>query len=142
MTVKRPNGEVEVVEREGAFGNSAQFRKQATEATRLAGRGEILSFEVVANPAAKPIIRSEIERLRDQRRQIASDIQSAIEESDAAFERAHAREDVMAWEIKRQHDVKVEAVRGALQEFDAAHPDVVAAIRAEKQAAAERHMWD
>ena len=45
LTIKRPNGEVEKVQREGGM-TKVMFEK-IQEATRNAGRGEILSWELV-----------------------------------------------------------------------------------------------
>jgi hypothetical protein len=141
MEVRRPDGTIETVEREGSMGNSPIWRTKATEATRAAGRGDILSFEVIDNPATMRI-ESATERLRRERRELVSDIQAAIEDQADAFERAHAREDVLAWNIKASHEPKIEAARTALAAFDAEHPEIIAQIRAEKSESATRHMWD
>jgi uncharacterized small protein (DUF1192 family) len=45
LTIKRPNGEIEKVQREGGM-TKIMFEKMQ-EATRNAGRGEILSWEQV-----------------------------------------------------------------------------------------------
>jgi hypothetical protein len=129
ITVRRPGGEIETVMQEGKYFTQVVKRKM-TEATRAAGRGEILSFEEIAPEAT----------LEEQRRDLVASIRGLIDESDAAFERAHAREDVMAWEIKRRHDARVDEARRALTDFDAAHPEIIAAIRAEQQERTERFL--
>jgi hypothetical protein len=45
LTIKRPNGEIEKVQREGGM-TKVMFEKMQ-EATRNAGRGEVLSWELV-----------------------------------------------------------------------------------------------
>lgn len=83
---------------------------------------------------------AQIERLRTERRERVGDIQAAIEEQADAFEAAHTREDVLAWQIKARHEPAIAAARAALAAFDAAHPDIIAAIRAEQEERAERFL--
>lgn len=129
ITVRRPDGEIETVMQDGKFYTHATRRKMV-EATKAAGRGDILSFEeVVPEPT-----------LEQTRRNLVASIRGLIDESDAAFERAHEREDVMAWPSKIKADAKVEEARRALTDFDAAHPEIVAAIRGEQRERAERFL--
>lgn len=82
------------------------------------------------------------EALRRERERLVSDYRGATEDQADAYERAHAREDVLAWDVRRSWDGRIAEARAALAAFDAAHPEIVEEIRAEKQAAAERHRWD
>jgi hypothetical protein len=136
ITVRRPNGDIEVVMQRGKYYSATEQRK-AIEATRAAGRGEILSFEVVE--ADEPVA-TEQERLRRERRDLAATVRGAVEDSDAAFEDAHAREDVRAWDIKRRYDGIVKAARAALEDFDDRHPEIIEAIRAEQRERTERFL--
>ena len=45
LTIKRTNGKIEKVQREGGITNTMFTKMQ--EATKKAGRGELLSFEVI-----------------------------------------------------------------------------------------------
>lgn len=97
---------------------------------------EALSAAIAAAERDDPA--TQARALRDERRNLVGDVLAAIEGQSDAFERAHAREDVRAWDIKLSHEPKIEAAQAALAAFDAAHPEIVAAIRAEKAEAAER----
>lgn len=83
---------------------------------------------------------AQIERLRNERRQLVGDVQSAIEEQSDAYETAHARQDVLAEQIKAQHEPAITAARAAVQAFDASHPEIIAAIRVEQQERTERFL--
>jgi hypothetical protein len=138
ITVRRPNGEVEVIMQRGKY-YSADAQRKVIEATRAAGRGEVLDFEVVE---AEVPAETDTERLRRQRRDLVATVRGMIDESDAVFEAAHAREDARAWTIKAEADRKVDAAWQALAVFDAEHPEILRELQAETQANAERHMWD
>lgn len=56
MTIRRPNGDVEKVERHGEI--AIPLRYKMVEATKAAGKGDILSFDTVSRiPRALPSLR-------------------------------------------------------------------------------------
>lgn len=84
-------------------------------------------------------------QLRSDRRVRKSLVQSlngAYADRDAEYERLYAREDERAYAVKYAPNVSIEAARQALAAFDAAHPEVLAAIEADRKETVERHMWD
>ena len=78
----------------------------------------------------------------EQRRLLAARPGGLQDERLAAYERGHASDGSAAHAAAGRWDAEIEAARQALAEFDAAHPEVLAAIRAEKSEIAARHAWD
>jgi hypothetical protein len=85
-----------------------------------------------ASPKARLVAR------REERRLLVCEYQGFEEAADAAFERGHESDGSAAWTAKRAYDGRIEAARVKLAEFDAAHPEVLEAIRAEKDEAHQR----
>lgn len=87
-------------------------------------------------------------RLDVQRERLVDAIANARERAERTFERMHAAEDALAWHRKEQLEAEAETARAALRAFDAAHPEVIAAIEAERAAEQARReaspnwMWD
>lgn len=77
--------------------------------------------------------------LREQRRQLATEISIVLDRQQARRERAFNRD---MGRIPQYDTPEYQAAVKALADFDAAHPEIKAAIEAEKQAGIERHMWD
>lgn len=106
-----------------------------------ADEAEILLAAIAAGEQSdRETPEAQIERLRTERRQLVGDVQAAIEEQSDAYESAHARQDVMAEQIKARHEPAIAAARAAVRAFDAAHPEITAAIRAEQQERTERSL--
>lgn len=106
-----------------------------------ADEAQILLAAIAAGERAdRETPEAQIERLRTERRQLVGDVQSAIEEQADAYEAAHAREDVLAERIQASHEPAIATARAAVQAFDAEHPEIVAAIRAEQQERTERFL--
>lgn len=76
-----------------------------------------------------------------QRDGLIAAYQGLCDEQADQFERAHARQDATAWQIKERYEARIESAAKAVRDFDAAHPNVVAAIKAERAADVERALW-
>lgn len=77
-------------------------------------------------------------RLTAERDDLALTYRCLIEEQADAFERAHAAEDMTAWDIKVGYEPQIAAAHAAVRAFDAANPEFMAHRRAERDAAAKR----
>lgn len=83
-----------------------------------------------------------------QRSRLINALEDAVERSERTFARMHASEDALAWSAKVANDQVVDTARAALRAFDAEHPEVLAAIKAERAAEVARRqaspnwMWD
>ena len=73
--------------------------------------------------------------LPSQREAHVAKLESALSESDFESTKAWEREDTNGAFAR---DARVEVARKALDDFDAAHPEIIASIRAEKAAAVAR----
>lgn len=100
-------------------------------ATAEAGRQAIYEAERAAF-AASPA--GQRQALRDQRSALAATLNAAAAETDATFARMHDAQDAGAWAVKVENERHVTAAREALAAFDAQHPEVLTAIRAERSA--------
>jgi hypothetical protein len=79
------------------------------------------------------------QRLRNRREQLALAVLGAEDEAAAAFNRAWDRGDEGgAFRSRSEWEKTASERREALSAFDAEHPEVIATIRAEKDAAARR----
>lgn len=118
LTIRRPNGQVETVVADNLqFALSDAALEQARQATRDAGKGEILSAKVVRVDAPMT--------LRDQRDALVDAYTAQVETL-----KASEHQDVTAG-IGRDHSdikAKVTAAKQALTDFDAANPELVAEI--------------
>jgi len=79
ITIRRPNGDIEVVAKAATFGPAIQAKM--IEATRAAGRGEILSFELIVTDEDRAIAAAEDAKI---------DRQLAVEADYRARERRYA----------------------------------------------------
>mgnify|MGYP001584777001 CR=1 FL=1 len=79
--------------------------------------------------------------LREDRRSLVASIRFAMDDEDAFAEESSSRS---ATDLDEQARIAamIEAAQAALVAFDAAHPEVREAIRAERTESAERHIWD
>lgn len=83
-----------------------------------------------------------------ERQDLAREIRHLLEEGDYRAERYHATGagDGHEHAIRAEYERRAEAARARLAEFDAAHPEIIAALRAEHEAAAAesaaRNMWN
>lgn len=77
--------------------------------------------------------------LRERRQGLTDAIRGALDDARAARGRAFARD---LGGIPGYETPAVIAARTALAEFDAAHPEIVAARKAEAEAAADRNRWN
>jgi hypothetical protein len=82
------------------------------------------------------------EGLRDARRALTDRIRYASAEASDTRTRNFHRFDTGAGMGRNEYDAKAEAARAELAAFDAAHPEIKAAIEAEKAEAAERNFWN
>lgn len=73
-----------------------------------------------------------LQRLRAERHGLVAAVSALVEEKAYQFDRAYSREDVNAWSIKASFVPRIAAAEQAVKDFDAAHPEVLAAIRAER----------
>lgn len=86
--------------------------------------------------------------LRAERRALVIEIVSLLDEGEARAEKYHATGAGDGYEhtIRADYEKKAQSVRQMLAAFDAEHPEIIAAIRAEQEAErrerVERHMWD
>lgn len=80
-------------------------------------------------------------QLREERERLTQQVRSLLDEQQ------YQRERWFESETKRgpmpEYDiVEVRAAQQAVRDFDAAHPEVIAEIKAQQKADTERHMWD
>ena len=93
-----------------------------------------------ADAAAKETPEGKERRLRRQRESLVTDYQGLMDEADAAFERGMESDGSSAWRAKMAFSGRITDAQIALEKFDAAHPEVLAAIETEKAAAAARFL--
>lgn len=74
-------------------------------------------------------------------RALVATIAGLYDDQSAAYERAHARQDPRAMAIRARYDAPIAEAEAALASFDAAHPEIIAAIKAERAEATERNKW-
>lgn len=72
--------------------------------------------------------------LVQRRAELAAAVRAACDGEDGRFDAAHAGQDESAWTGKRGGEAAIDAARQALAAFDAEHPQIVAAIRAARDA--------
>ena len=79
------------------------------------------------------------ERLREERLRLREEIKYILDATEEARERAFNRD---IGGIPSYDSPEYQAARAALATFDAAHPEFIALLAAEKEAEIQRHMWD
>ncbi len=100
----------------------------------IVGQGwEAAVTEIAATPAEVA------RRLGDKRENLVARIQGELDETAAARERAFTRD---IGQIPDYDRPKYRVAVAALAAFDAAHPEIVAAIKREHDESVARHMWD
>lgn len=131
ITIRRPNGETEIVFRASEFYTTAR-QQLMRDATRKAGRGEIVSFETIS-PARS---------LESQRRDLVAAVQGWADEVQYTGAVAADSDGASAipWQRRDGAIDRLQQAERELAAFDTAHPEIVAAIRAERQAATERFL--
>jgi len=85
-------------------------------------------------------IRAQPLPLDAQRAKLVNEIGSLRDEQTATFERLHAREDARAWSAKNSYEPKIAAAAEALAAFDAEHPEIIAAIREQREIERQRNL--
>ena len=78
--------------------------------------------------------------LRKERRDLQDEIAGMWDAWEAAREKAFAQDTGAGWDKVREYEAKAEAAKAVLAAFDAAHPDIIAEITKEKDAATERFL--
>lgn len=114
----------------------------------LAGKVALTAADVEAyNAAAGATIAARPKSLAEQRAAFVSEIRSLRDEQQRTFDRMHAQEDARDWMTHSQYETQIAAAVAARDAFDAAHPEIIAEIKAkraaETAAAVERaNRWD
>lgn len=112
------------------------------EAEQIAAALQQMRQEWEKTPEAQPVLeRERLDSLRRERRDLVTAHQGLIEEQAHQFRRAHDRQDARAHAIKEQFEAQIAAAEQAVRDFDAAHPEVLAAIQAENAESVERNRW-
>lgn len=106
------------------------FAEAATIEAGLRAVREAAGAAFAATPAG------ELAALRARRADLVEHIQATMEHAEAEFGRLDAAQDARAWPQRRAIEADAEALRAELAAFDAAHPEVWAALQAERQAEA------
>lgn len=105
----------------------------------LAAEADVILAEIERRVAAHAASEDgQRNSLRSEREALAAEVAGALDDQADAYERAHDREDARAEIVRREHQPAVDAARAALAAFDAEHPEVAAAIRAERMDRADR----
>lgn len=89
-----------------------------------------------------PTPQNENDDLRTQREFLALSLGAALSESSRLAASAFDDDGPSGWARVRTADTHTALARAALLDFDTAHPEIVAAIRAEKAASLKSHEWD
>ncbi len=77
--------------------------------------------------------------LREERRRLVADIRAILHGTEVARERAFSED---LGRIPDYDSPEYRLAEARLAEFDAAHPEVLAAIKAEREAERKAHEWD
>jgi len=126
VTIKRPNGNIEVVykaENVRCIGTIEQVQEQVIKAAKEAGKGDIQSFEIVDEEV--PMSLNEI---RDS---IRSDLIVNLDSQDCAIERDFNND--IGFHGLAKLDDAIKELRLELAKFDAAHPEILAEIKKKKK---------
>lgn len=79
--------------------------------------------------------------LREQRGALVNELRGLQDNQDADYERGHESDGSAAHAAARKWDAKIEAARQAVADFDAAHPEVMEEVAAEKAERVQRNRW-
>lgn len=100
---------------------------------------ELAALQAVIDATIAPV--AAISNLRNERRDLIAQHAGLCDEQTYQFERAHALQDANAWHIKASYDTQIATAEQSIVDFDAAHPEVLAAIEAERAESVERNRW-
>lgn len=75
------------------------------------------------------------------RESLVATYQGLCDAQDAAYQRAHDREDARAMAIRESYEDRIEAARQAIVAYDAAHPEETAARQRAAAESLERNRW-
>lgn len=75
------------------------------------------------------------------RADLIAEYNALVEAQEAAYTRAHDRQDARAMAIREHYDAKIAAAEQAICDYDAAHPEETAARKAECAASLESSRW-
>lgn len=147
VTVERPDGSIEQVEKHyldegyGMFRNAAEgrgdWRQRITEATAKAGKGNIVSFELVLLDQ-EPV---KYATPREERAALVANINALLAVQEDA-RNAWFDSEAPVGGLPGYDTPEYQQANAALEAFDAAHPEVVEQLKAEKAEMVKRHMWD
>ena len=84
--------------------------------------------------------KAKAEKLRQQRNDLACGVAGAVDDLGAHRERCFQQD--TGFHGMAPFEAKIAGAEKALAEFDAAHPEVIAAIKAEQADATARNMWN
>lgn len=132
ITVRRPNGTVETVRHPTLLSMSPNMWTRMVKDTYAAGRGTCLSYDNKVDEEQVPMT------LREQREAAAAALATALDRYQDAMDQA-IRTSIGNTGPASQ---AIEAAERDIAEFDAAHPEIIAEIKAERAARAANHMWD
>lgn len=82
----------------------------------------------------------QVERLRKERRDLQDEIGGWWDAMSEAREKAFGSDTGAGWDKAKKYEAKAEAAKIRLAAFDTAHPEIIAAITAEKDAATARFL--
>lgn len=100
----------------------------------------ILAEIALATSKARTTPEGQLRTLRQERAALVATYHGLQDDARAAFDRGMESDGSAAWTAKQRFDTRINAAWAAIQSFDAAHPEVMDAINAEKQAAMERFL--
>ena len=120
------DGAVAYIPTKPAIGLTADEAAVITERWAVRRAAERAAFD--ASPAGA------LAALRRERERLADVVADKIEQMDTTFERMHGEEDALAWHVKSLSETDIDTARAAVRAFDAEHPEVLAAIKAERDA--------
>lgn len=120
-------------------GIPGKLPKRVGDFTHIVGKVAITTAEYDLIIAA---LRAPKTDLRSQRASLLATYQGLIEDAEAAFNHLHAQENTdAAYRAKADAEPKIAAALQAIRDFDAAHPEIVEAIKADKAETADRNRW-
>jgi hypothetical protein len=131
ITVRRQDGTVEVVRHPKITYMTPKLWSEFQAAMRKAGRGEGISYENIEEEV--PLT------LEEQRQRLTWNLEAAIDRYQDAMQRAHASS-VGGMDLVKYQQAAKEA-KATLDAFDAAHPEIISAIKTKRAENAERNIW-
>lgn len=75
------------------------------------------------------------------RADLVAEYHGLVADQDAAYNRAHDRQDARAMAIRESYEAKIEAAAQAIRDYDATHPEEAVARKAERAESIERNRW-